>query len=564
MKQINSDVASIMSPDSLFGHYSTLPRWVWITVWALIAGLLGMMITYVWSPDTAVFYLLGKQLLEGKVMFRDFIDNKPPLIAWIYAGGIFLFGSQSYSIRILDCIVQIITCGVMISLVRRATGNSLWAVTSALLYAILYSGLGFMNSAQTESYAGICAVSALWFQLHKRTGWGLFTAGFLLGALFTLKYPMGIMLAIAVVAEFWFFRDTAQKMMQRALFLIAGFLIVPLLLVAWLASSGAWANFLEASAFMSKYGTIQWQNPALLIKNYLSGVPSYFGDDYSMLLVFSTAIGMFLAIQSGESVRQTTGQTLPKNLNNSNHGFTGSILLRVATLGFLGMVLTVLIEGKMADYHFSRIFSFGAILAGAGVLSLLSLIRYALKKDLFGKIIALVAACLLIVYSPLSRMFRNTIAVYFQTVQGKTYWGYEPVVAGQYLELQSIDSLIDASGTPQDTLYASSLSTGLAYAVTNRMPPFKFTYSMFFCADFAPYHWKQETANYLRASVPKWILTEQNDESPVMTGNNFSSEQGLRRLPGVDSLLNTRYQVVLSTPVAQFILFKRIDPNGNP
>ncbi|MBL7989447.1 MAG: glycosyltransferase family 39 protein [Chlorobi bacterium] len=509
-----------------------------------------------------MFYLLGKQLLEGKVMFRDFIDNKPPLIAWIYAGGISLFGSQSSSIRTLDCIVQIITCGVMISLVRKATGNSLWAVTSALLYAILYSGLGFMNSAQTESYAGICAVSALWLQLHKRTGWGLFSAGFLLGGLFTLKYPMGIMLAIAVVAEFWFFRDTAKKMLQRALFLIAGFLVVPLLLVVWLVSSGAWANFLEASGFMSKYGTIQWQNPSLLLKVYLSGVPSYFGDDYSMLLVFSTAIGIFLSIQSGGLARQEVGQTLPINFNN-NVNFTGSVLLRVATLGFLGLVLTVLIEGKMADYHFSRIFSLGAILAGAGVLVLLSLLRYAFRKDFFGKIIALLAACLLLVYSPLSRMFRNTIAVYFQTVQGKTYWGYEPVVKGQYLELQQIDSLLDASGTPQDTLYASSLSTGLAYVVTERMPPFKFTYSMFFCADFAPHHWKQETANYLLASVPKWILTEQNDESPTMTGNNFSSEQGLRRLPGVDSLLNTRYQVAMRTPVARYILFKRIDPNGS-
>lgn len=559
MKQTNNYSASILSPEIWFGVYSTLPRWVWIAVWAVIIMLLGMTITYVWSPDTAVFYLLGKQLLEGKVMFRDFIDNKPPLIAWIYAGGIFLFGPHQHSVRILDCIVQLITCGVMISLVRKATGNSAWAVLSALLYVIVYSGLGFMNTAQTESYAGICAITALWFQMYKRTSWGLFISGFFLGALFTLKYSMGIIFAIALVTEFWFLRDVVQKTVKRILCLVCGFLSIPLLLTLWLVSSGAWGAFLEASDFMSKYGTIQWLNPSSLMKIYLSGVPAYFGDDYSMLLLLSTTIGILLAIRSGVFIN-SKAQSLFANSANYDVNFTGSVLLRTTTLGFLGMILTVLIEGKMADYHFSRIFPYGVILAGAGVLSLITLFRSALTADFFGKGIAVLLIITLLIYSPLPRMLRNTMAVYFQTVQGKTHWGYEPVIAGQYVELQQIDSLIDATGKPQDTLYAASLSTGLAYVLSDRMPPFKFTYSLFFCAEFAPYHWKQETADYLLSYKPTWILTEQNDDSPTMTGNNLNSEQGLRRLPGVDSLLNTRYQVVLRTPVAQFILFKRIDP----
>lgn len=557
MKKINSDVISIVSPEWLFGTHSTLPRWVWGGFWAIIVVLLGMMVTYAWSPDTAVFYLLGKQLLEGKVMFRDFIDNKPPLIAWIYAGGIFLFGPHQYSARILDVLIQLITCGVMLSLIRRATGNSVWAVISVLLYVSLYSGLGMMNSAQTESYAGICAVTALWFQFFKRSRWGLVAAGFFLGALFTLKYPMGIIFAIAVVSEFWFFRDSFRQAVQRSLFLFAGFMMIPLLLAAWLVASGAWGGFLEASAFMSKYGMIQWLNPAGVVKSYLSGTPGYFGDDYSMFLVFSTAIGIFYAVVSGKPFSQMQGVQL---INFKDYSFTGSALLRIVMMEFLGMTLTVLIEGKMFDYQFSRIFPFGAILAGAGVLLLVKLLRYGFQMDFFGKVATALTLCLLIVYSPLTRMFRNALAVYFQTVQGKIYWGYDALTVGQYLELQKIDSLIDASGTPQDTLYACSLSTGLAYAITDRMPPFKFTYSMFFRAEFAPTHWKQETANYLRTSVPQWILTEQNDDVPILTGNDLTSEQGLRALPGIDSLLNTRYQTVLRTPVAQFILFKRIDP----
>lgn len=559
MKQTNNYSASILSPGTLFGAYVTLPRWVWVAAWAVIVVLLGMMITYVWSPDTAVFYLLGKQLLEGKVMFRDFIDNKPPLIAWIYAGGIFLFGQHQYSVRILDFIVQVITCGVMISLVRKATGNSAWAVLSALLYVMLYSGLGFMNTAQTESYAGICAITALWFQMYKRTGWGLFISGFFLGALFTLKYSMGIVFAIALITEFWFLREVFQKLIKRVVCLLGGFLTVPLLLTLWLVWSGAWDSFLEASDFMSKYGTIQWLNPSSLMKGYLSGVSAYFGDNYSMLLLFSTTIGILFAIRSGIFINSKE-QSLFANASHHNLNFTGSILLRIATLGFLGMILTVLIEGKMADYHFSRIFPYGVILAGAGVLSLIKLLRSALTLDFFGKAIAVLLISTLIVYSPLSRMLRNTIAVYFQTFQDRTHWGYEAVVAGQYVELKQIDSLIDTTGKTHDTLYAVSLLSGLAYAISDRMPPFKFTYSLFFCAEFAPYHWKQETADYLLSSTPTWILTEQNDDSEAMTGNNLSSEQGLRKLPGVDSLLNTRYQVVLRTPIAQFILFKRTDP----
>ena len=547
----------MVSPEWLFGLYPTLPRWVWGGFWTIIVVLLGMMVTYLWSPDTAVFYLLGKQLLEGKVMFRDFIDNKPPLIAWIYAGGIFLFGPHQYSARILDVLIQLITCGVMLSLIRRATGNSVWGVASVLLYVCLYSGLGSMNSAQTESYAGICAITALWFQFFKRSRLGMVAAGFFLGALFTLKYPMGIIFAIAVVAEFWFFRDSFRQAVQRALFLLAGFLIIPLLLVMWLVSSGAWGGFLEASAFMSKYGVVQWLYPASVIKSYLSDTPAYFGDDYSMLLVCSTAIGIFCAVASGDRFSGSKEQALPIF---NNYSFAGGVLLKIATLEFLCMTLTVLIEGKMLDYQFSRIFPFGVILAGAGVVVLMKFFRHGMQLDLFGKIITILTCCLLTIYSPLTRVVRNTLAVYFQQFQGQAYWGYDPYVIGQYLELLKIDSLIDAAGTPQDTLYAGSFSSGLAYALTDRMPPFKFTYSMFFRAEFAPTHWKQETANYLRTSVPQWILTEQNDDAPTLTGNDLTSEQGLRALPGVDSLLNTRYQTVIRTPIAQFILFKRIDP----
>src|SRR4051812_17755127 len=90
----------------------------WIISTVLIAIPLLLTLTFPLGPDNGLFFVAGQKILQGAIHYRDIVDIKPPLIYYLYAAGIWLFGNTALSVHILDVILQAATCYGLIRLVR--------------------------------------------------------------------------------------------------------------------------------------------------------------------------------------------------------------------------------------------------------------------------------------------------------------------------------------------------------------------------------------------------------------------------------------------------------------
>lgn len=80
--------------------------------------LLLPMLVFPLGSDGAMFFISAQKILAGGAHYRDIVDVKPPLICYIYAAAITLFGSAEWSIRLFDLLIQITTCWMIITICR--------------------------------------------------------------------------------------------------------------------------------------------------------------------------------------------------------------------------------------------------------------------------------------------------------------------------------------------------------------------------------------------------------------------------------------------------------------
>src|SRR5262245_62210941 len=69
---------------------------------ALALVLLASLVTFQYGRDQGVFAVIAREMLEGKVLYRDAWDIKPPGIYCVYALSRALLGSSMHAIRLLE------------------------------------------------------------------------------------------------------------------------------------------------------------------------------------------------------------------------------------------------------------------------------------------------------------------------------------------------------------------------------------------------------------------------------------------------------------------------------
>ena len=106
----------------LFVSLSVLTRWM-----SLCVGILDL--------DEAGHIIGSWQLLEGKLLYTDFVDNKPPLVYVYYALAQILFGRGMFSVHLLTALVTVpaTAWGVYAFFDRRSTG--IYAALIFLFYS---------------------------------------------------------------------------------------------------------------------------------------------------------------------------------------------------------------------------------------------------------------------------------------------------------------------------------------------------------------------------------------------------------------------------------------------
>ena len=540
-----SRIANILiRRDSGDGSRLSLTTTGWSVIWFVVLLLFLPSLSFPLGPDNGLFFVAGEKIVhQGAIHYRDIVDVKPPMIYYVNALAITLFGDSPISIRLLDLFCQLLTTFFLVRLIRRVSGSGVWAGVAMLLFPLLYLSLNYANTAQVESFIGLCTLPAIGLFLFRRSGTGFLGIGLLCGILTIFKFTFGITLAGFLIGDLLLFQDNWKDRLQRYAMMGAGYGIIIGLFFLYLFGFDAWNGFLEMQQFLGGYTGIQFASKGDMIREGLTQLPRLMSDEYSLTLLFGTIVAMGWAFVPG------------RGGDKSGKGLTGNRtaeLLRISTFLFLLLLLTIGIEGKWLHYHLSRLFALGALLGSFGLVRI-GRALFARPIDRFRWIGFGLALLLLFGFSPLTRyLFHIRPALLYVTKGPEAFDAFYAHVRNAddwtMEDVKEIGSYLSSRLEPQDKLYISSGVAGLLYRASGYVPEVPIFHSGFLIAPFSPPAWMDSTISYLTTVKPRFIVLHRSDRMAIITGTNETSEELFHRIPETAHLLDEEYEVVMERP----------------
>ena len=171
--------------------------------------------------DDATYALVARKLAAGGLLYRDAVDNKPPLIYLTFGAAYALFGSASLlAVKLLAAAVDLASAGLLFVIGRRLFSPRVGALAALLFSAAAVTGLAEDFAApNTECFMNLFVLAALALlsrepeRPRRRT---LVAAGILVGVA-SLYRLQGAAALLATLSFFFLRRRTL-----RPRFLVVG------------------------------------------------------------------------------------------------------------------------------------------------------------------------------------------------------------------------------------------------------------------------------------------------------------------------------------------------------
>lgn len=235
-----------------------------------------------WYGDEGIYQVLGLGMNNGKLLYRDIFDNKPPLLYSIYA----LFNSDQFFVRLASAVFGIISIFLFFKLCQKILKQKNAIYLATFLFALLF-GLPLIegNIANAENFmllfniaAGLLVVKSLDISNQGTKTKLLFIAGVIASFSFLLKI-VGLF-DFAAFLVFLFFANFSQKFtniikvenIKKELFnlfpFIFGFIIIPLVVTIFFFLNGSFSYFLKAT-FSNNIGYVGYGNNFIIPQGLL-------------------------------------------------------------------------------------------------------------------------------------------------------------------------------------------------------------------------------------------------------------------------------------------------------
>jgi 4-amino-4-deoxy-L-arabinose transferase-like glycosyltransferase len=209
-----------------------------------------MLITALFFPDEAHFFAYTWLTTKGLVIYRDFFDNHPPLIEFIAAIPMKLFGATVPVVRSLSMLSQLGAAAVVFFMARKLYGDRA-AVAAAMFYAgfeVMYFGFDFTIEPFLALSLPLAAFTLIVWQ-EKKEGRMLALAGILLGLSLLLKPQSAV---FAAIAAFLAWRESGMKAAAK----MVAWALLPIAVVAlYFLANGALAEFLYDTVLANALGS---------------------------------------------------------------------------------------------------------------------------------------------------------------------------------------------------------------------------------------------------------------------------------------------------------------------
>ncbi len=488
------------------------------------------------SSDTAIFMTGGKTIAEGGKIYVDYIDIKPPLIYYLFSVIYMIFSDSEFSIRIFDIIMQLATILLIVNTVDKYSKNKVAAMGSGILYALTYMSLNFSQTSQSESFTVIPSILILMLQLSGKNKFGIqLLKGVLIGVLFGIKYTLGIWLLIIFLDDLLRSRYSIIVSIRRLAFTAAGFLSFTALTFLPFLDHQIWEGYKVQWEYLSFYAGKPGMDIGL-IRHSLKLLAEFFGDKYSIFMVFLVLFGFGFIFRKSDNEER-------------------SHMLKLSFLAALLLLFSIAVERKFHVYHYIRMFVPLSILAGFGF----TLVWEKLKRSwqntaAYGKLLIIGLAGLAILFSPVPRFVNLLqVPVYYFADQAKYLnffnRGDGVLVWNQYIE---IADFINKNAAPEDDVILISTGHRQINLMLDDVDKTRLAQSCFFFATKDIPKWRKIITEEIKTG--EWVIIAKTDRHLHLTGTGKSSWEAIKDYPEMYNALLNRYELAKETK--DFLIFR--------
>jgi hypothetical protein len=203
-----------------------------------------------WYGDEGIFAAIAQNMREGRTLYSQAWDNKPPLIYFTYAGIQSLFGTGMFALHLATTLVVLSTQICVMAIALRLSGRKRALVAGLVFVALMDTPIIEGDLAMTETFMILPAsLAVLAFIVaegreEKRRFALYLSAGLLLGV--AAGYKQVAIFDFAAIAAM--IAITHQRPLRALAPLAAGLAAVQIVLAAFFVADGAFGGYWYAVA----------------------------------------------------------------------------------------------------------------------------------------------------------------------------------------------------------------------------------------------------------------------------------------------------------------------------
>lgn len=529
-----------------------------VSLFVIIASA-GLVLTFGHGRDQSIYALVAREMLAGKMPYRDAFDFKPPGIFLVYAIARVLFGGAQIGIRILEVASMGLTCFGLVRLSEMMFGKRTVGLMAGALASQVHAQLDFWHTAQPETFGGTLTIWALVLAFRgerTETNRAFFlhwvASGVLFGAAGLMKPPLAF--GGAAIAGLAAIRTIlAAREEKRALFgfrawapvvatAIGGALPIALVL-GWFAAKGALSDMREVLlVFTPEYTKISWKNQSVLPMAYY-GVKEWLMAYSSTLL-----LGLLLLL----------GLRPEKNEREGVIALLACIFVHIA-----GIVA----QAKFFPYHWGATFPLTALLAALGFEKAIAFGRkkgpLVLGGIALGVLLIAPARCAVPNFDDWSFGYRSYRRVSLLVrPEGEKAWDDLASVADvNASENRAVAAFVRERTKPGDPIYVWGFECAI-YDMAERPLSSRYIYNVPQRALWSAKPMQARLMKELQAKPPAAIVVELHDVFPMVTGTADDSAISLFKFPELRAMIERRYDFI--TRIGDFDIFLRREKDRGP
>ena len=347
----------------------------WILVLALAVGVtqVGSLERESFTGDESTFTVVAAHVLDGELPYVKVFEIKPPMVFFLLAGAMAVFGESLWVVRALGDLCLLASCVAVFAIARRRTDFASAGLGALLLVAVHATEFAFETLTELPAMAMLMA--ALWLLLARRERWWAVAAA---GLLLSLAVLTRSNLAIVAVALFaWLLAATLRPSLgahrwAAGLFAAAGLLpVAGLVLLYWSADALSVLRLVNVEAALAYsghggMGQALLQHGRVFLREALA-TPL-------LLLPFlaTLATGSVACLRSGQgSGPQGIGAPAPEQAAQAeaptHAGTAKRAELELLWLVCAAAFLSVLATGEVWRHYWLQLYPLGAVFCAYGI-----------------------------------------------------------------------------------------------------------------------------------------------------------------------------------------------------